>query len=208
MAKRMVGVIKNDVMVLPYGMFLTRLYRHVSTIQPCPLTEKHFLTPHVMVPFIEGRAKMFLVNRKGLIHQLPPPFLHPNLNPKIKKIMIRYMHFRHSNRYTLTLGMHVDSRIPFAAKGGSLIKKDLIDLDPHRFATSATSSNHWPPPASNETSEPPPCGKMSLDSLRHISKSRTHMTRHQVNGSGRLSRVTTGVGPRGILHGSGVNCNT
>nr|GEY52443.1 hypothetical protein [Tanacetum cinerariifolium] len=33
MAKRMAGVTKNDMIVLPYGMLLTRLYRHVSTIQ-------------------------------------------------------------------------------------------------------------------------------------------------------------------------------
>ncbi|GKF97429.1 hypothetical protein Tco_0293250 [Tanacetum coccineum] len=64
MTKRMVGVIKNGVMVLPYGMLLTRMYRHVSTIQLCPLTDEHFLTAHVMVPLIEGRVKWFLVDGK------------------------------------------------------------------------------------------------------------------------------------------------
>ncbi|GKC96153.1 hypothetical protein Tco_1161595 [Tanacetum coccineum] len=44
-AKRMVGVIKNDKMMLPYGMLLNCLYRHVSIIQPCSLTDGHFLTP-------------------------------------------------------------------------------------------------------------------------------------------------------------------
>ncbi|GJV38276.1 ribonuclease H-like domain-containing protein [Tanacetum coccineum] len=63
-AKRMVGVIKNDMMVLPYGMLLTRLYRHVLTIQPCPLTDGHFLTTHVMVPLTEGHAKRILVDGK------------------------------------------------------------------------------------------------------------------------------------------------
>ncbi|GJW70596.1 hypothetical protein Tco_0127513 [Tanacetum coccineum] len=81
MAKRMVGVIKNDVIVLPYGMFLTRLYRHVSTIQPCPLTDNLSSQPtHDMVPFHRRDGKK--------------------------------------------------SRIPFAAKGGSLIKMDSVDPDP------------------------------------------------------------------------------
>ncbi|GJS28909.1 hypothetical protein Tco_0489529 [Tanacetum coccineum] len=64
MARRMVGVIKNDMMVLPYGMLLTRLYKHVTIIQPCPLTDGHLLTTHVMVPLTEGRVKRFLVDRK------------------------------------------------------------------------------------------------------------------------------------------------
>ncbi|GJW33394.1 hypothetical protein Tco_0053426 [Tanacetum coccineum] len=84
MGKRMVGVIKNDKMVLPYDMLLTRLYMHVSTIQPCPLTDGHFLTPHVMVPLTKGRVKRFMVDGKYLIH-LPPHPLHHNLN--LMKIM-------------------------------------------------------------------------------------------------------------------------
>nr|GEX69370.1 hypothetical protein [Tanacetum cinerariifolium] len=39
MAKKMVGVIKNDVMMLPYGMLVTRLYRFMSDgIRPHPPT--------------------------------------------------------------------------------------------------------------------------------------------------------------------------
>ncbi|GJS88228.1 hypothetical protein Tco_0770864 [Tanacetum coccineum] len=64
MAKRMVGVIKNNVVVLPYGMILTRLYRNVTTIQPCALTDGHFFTAYVMVPLTEGRVKRFLVDEK------------------------------------------------------------------------------------------------------------------------------------------------
>ncbi|GJV11815.1 hypothetical protein Tco_1353356 [Tanacetum coccineum] len=63
MVKRMVGVIKNEKMVLSYGMLLTCLYRHVSTIQPCPLIDE-FLTPYVMVPLTEGRAKRFMMDGK------------------------------------------------------------------------------------------------------------------------------------------------
>nr|GEV93505.1 hypothetical protein [Tanacetum cinerariifolium] len=42
-----------------------------------------------------------------------------------------------------------------------------------RPATSATLYNHQPPPAHNELSEPPPHGKLSLDSRRHVSESET-----------------------------------
>ncbi|GKB97844.1 hypothetical protein Tco_0983981 [Tanacetum coccineum] len=64
MANRMVCVIKSDLMVLPYGMLLTRLYRHVLTIQPCHVTNAHYLVDHVMVNLIEGRAHRFLIDGK------------------------------------------------------------------------------------------------------------------------------------------------
>ncbi|GKC01162.1 hypothetical protein Tco_0987298 [Tanacetum coccineum] len=56
MAKRITGVIKSDLMVLSYGMLLTRFYRHVLTIQPCPTTNPHYLMNHVMVPLTKGRV--------------------------------------------------------------------------------------------------------------------------------------------------------
>ncbi|GJY14559.1 hypothetical protein Tco_0384981 [Tanacetum coccineum] len=64
MANRMVYVIKSDLMVLPYGMLLTRLYRHVLTIQPCHVTNAHYLMDHVMVYLTEGRTHWFLIDRK------------------------------------------------------------------------------------------------------------------------------------------------
>ncbi|GJX14324.1 hypothetical protein Tco_0206082 [Tanacetum coccineum] len=69
MATRMVDVIKNDVMVLPYEMLLTRLYRHVLTIQPCLIIDAHFLMTYVMIPLTEGRVKRFLVDGKRPHHQ-------------------------------------------------------------------------------------------------------------------------------------------
>nr|GEU62331.1 hypothetical protein [Tanacetum cinerariifolium] len=63
-AKRMDNVIKSNLMVLPYGMLLTRLYRHVLTTQPITITNIHFLMDHVMVPLIEGRSHMFMVDGK------------------------------------------------------------------------------------------------------------------------------------------------
>ncbi|GJU85462.1 hypothetical protein Tco_1293008 [Tanacetum coccineum] len=54
MAKRMASVIKSDLVVLPYAMLLTRLYKHVLTIQPYLTTDLHYLMDHVMVPLKVG----------------------------------------------------------------------------------------------------------------------------------------------------------
>nr|GEZ27808.1 hypothetical protein [Tanacetum cinerariifolium] len=84
MAKRMVGMIKNYVMVLPYEMLITRLYRHVLTIQPCTITDVHLIMDHVMVPITEGWVKRFLVDGKGLTHKHPYLPYQFSLNLKIK----------------------------------------------------------------------------------------------------------------------------
>lgn len=78
MAKRMVGVFKTDNMVLPYGMLLTRLFRHVSSIQPCPVTDYHFLADHFMVPLTEGRAKRITIDGK---RPHPPTDLSDEVDP-------------------------------------------------------------------------------------------------------------------------------
>ncbi|GKA02283.1 hypothetical protein Tco_0674948 [Tanacetum coccineum] len=64
MAKRMASVIKSDLMVLPYAMLITRLYKDVLTIQPYPTTNIHYLVDHVMVPLTEGRAHSLMVDGK------------------------------------------------------------------------------------------------------------------------------------------------
>ncbi|GKB65795.1 hypothetical protein Tco_0927207, partial [Tanacetum coccineum] len=64
MVKRIASGVKHDVSSLSYGMLLTRLYRHVQTIQPCPTIDAHYLVDHVMVPLTEGRAKRFMVDEK------------------------------------------------------------------------------------------------------------------------------------------------
>ncbi|GJX57620.1 hypothetical protein Tco_0287517 [Tanacetum coccineum] len=89
MAKRMASVIKSDLMVLPYAMLLTRLYRHVLTIQPCPITDIHYLMDHVMVPFTGGGAQRFLME-KGLIlkHPLDPHHLYLKLQLRNKLIWL------------------------------------------------------------------------------------------------------------------------
>ncbi|GJZ42196.1 hypothetical protein Tco_0589082 [Tanacetum coccineum] len=60
----MASVIKNDFMMLPYAMLLTRLYRHVLTIQPFPTTNVHYLVDHVMVPITEGKTHRLIIDGK------------------------------------------------------------------------------------------------------------------------------------------------
>ncbi|GJW71905.1 hypothetical protein Tco_0128822 [Tanacetum coccineum] len=63
-AKRMASVFKSDLMVLPYAMIRTRLYRHVLAMEPRPTTDAHYLVDHVMVPLIKGRSHRFMVDGK------------------------------------------------------------------------------------------------------------------------------------------------
>nr|GEZ61318.1 hypothetical protein [Tanacetum cinerariifolium] len=64
MAKRMASVIKSDFIVLPCGMLLTRLYRHVLATQPIAISIDHYLVGHVMVPLTEGLSHRFRVDGK------------------------------------------------------------------------------------------------------------------------------------------------
>ncbi|GJW61134.1 hypothetical protein Tco_0110469 [Tanacetum coccineum] len=59
MAKRMASVIKSDLMVLSYGMLLTRLYRHAHTMEPCPTKDARYLIDHVMVPDVSSCRLLF-----------------------------------------------------------------------------------------------------------------------------------------------------
>nr|GFA30812.1 hypothetical protein [Tanacetum cinerariifolium] len=68
-----------------------------------------------------------------------------------------------------------------------------------RPATSTTSYNHYPPPAFNYTSEPPPRGKLSLDS-RHMSENETHMTHHHVTLASQRVRMGCHVSPPEWVH--------
>ncbi|GJX39869.1 putative reverse transcriptase domain-containing protein [Tanacetum coccineum] len=55
-AKRIESVTKSDVMALPYGMLLTRLYEHVRTTHLYAISDIRHLVDHVMLPLTEGRA--------------------------------------------------------------------------------------------------------------------------------------------------------
>ncbi|GJX51912.1 hypothetical protein Tco_0280281 [Tanacetum coccineum] len=70
-AKRIESVTQSDVMVLPYGMLLTRLYRHVHTTHLYAISDLHDLVDHIMIPLIEGKAHMIVIDRKRPHPQIP-----------------------------------------------------------------------------------------------------------------------------------------
>ncbi|GJU30807.1 hypothetical protein Tco_1174396 [Tanacetum coccineum] len=49
----MESVTKSDIMALPYGMLLTRLFEHVRISYPYAITNIHYLVDHVMIPLFE-----------------------------------------------------------------------------------------------------------------------------------------------------------
>ncbi|GJR31970.1 hypothetical protein Tco_1108202 [Tanacetum coccineum] len=61
--KRMESVTKSDIMKLPYGMLLTRLFEHVRISHPFAITDNHYLVDHVMIPLSERRV--FRIIPKG-----------------------------------------------------------------------------------------------------------------------------------------------
>ncbi|GKE81649.1 hypothetical protein Tco_1551649 [Tanacetum coccineum] len=63
-AMRMASVIKSDFMVLPYGMLLTSLYRHVHTTHPFAISDIYYLVDHVMIPLTEGKTCRIMINGK------------------------------------------------------------------------------------------------------------------------------------------------
>ncbi|GKC07136.1 hypothetical protein Tco_0998746 [Tanacetum coccineum] len=52
-AHRMVSVTKSADMTLPYGMLLTRLFKHVRVNHPYSFSNKLYLVDHVMIPLSE-----------------------------------------------------------------------------------------------------------------------------------------------------------
>nr|GEU77615.1 hypothetical protein [Tanacetum cinerariifolium] len=63
-AKRMESVTRSDVMVLPYGMLLTHLYRHVHTTHPYAISDNHHLVDHIMIPLTEWKVRRIMVDGK------------------------------------------------------------------------------------------------------------------------------------------------
>ncbi|GKD41865.1 hypothetical protein Tco_1266510 [Tanacetum coccineum] len=64
-------VTRSDVMVLPYGMLLTRLYRHVHTTHPFTISDIYYLVDHVMIPLTKGKAHKIMVDGKRPHPQTP-----------------------------------------------------------------------------------------------------------------------------------------
>ncbi|GJS46129.1 putative reverse transcriptase domain-containing protein [Tanacetum coccineum] len=50
--------------VTTHNSVTTHNFRHVLTIQPCSVTNTHYLVDHVMIPLTEGRAHRFMVDGK------------------------------------------------------------------------------------------------------------------------------------------------
>ncbi|GKA64246.1 hypothetical protein Tco_0763852 [Tanacetum coccineum] len=63
-AKWMESVTRSDVMVLPYGMLLTRLYEHVLTSHPFAISDLQYLASHVMIHLTEGKTRRIMVKGK------------------------------------------------------------------------------------------------------------------------------------------------
>ncbi|GKE92005.1 hypothetical protein Tco_1573100, partial [Tanacetum coccineum] len=67
----MESVTQSNVMVLPYGMLLTHLYRHVHTTHPYAISDLHDLVDHVMIPLTEGKARRIMIDGKMPHPQTP-----------------------------------------------------------------------------------------------------------------------------------------
>ncbi|GJS91644.1 hypothetical protein Tco_0774280 [Tanacetum coccineum] len=70
-AKRMESVTRSDVMALPYGMLLTRLFKHVLTSHPYAITDLHDLVDHIMIPLSETRVFRIMPDGKRPHPQTP-----------------------------------------------------------------------------------------------------------------------------------------
>ncbi|GJU85610.1 hypothetical protein Tco_1293156 [Tanacetum coccineum] len=68
---RIVSVAKSADMTLPYGMLLTRLFKHVRTNHPYTFSNELYLVDHVMTPISKKRVYRF--KDKGKRPRLPTP---------------------------------------------------------------------------------------------------------------------------------------
>ncbi|GJU80051.1 hypothetical protein Tco_1282416 [Tanacetum coccineum] len=70
-AHRMVSVTQRSQMTLPYAMLLTRLFKHVQTNHPYPLSDEFYLVDHVMIPL--SRKRIYHFKSKGKRPRLLTP---------------------------------------------------------------------------------------------------------------------------------------
>nr|GEY45688.1 hypothetical protein [Tanacetum cinerariifolium] len=63
--------VTSDVMVLPYGMLLTRLFEHVRTTHPIAISDLYCLSDHVMVPLTEAKTHRIMIKGKRPHPQTP-----------------------------------------------------------------------------------------------------------------------------------------
>ncbi|GJX72839.1 hypothetical protein Tco_0311434 [Tanacetum coccineum] len=67
----MKSVIRSNVMVLPYGMLLTRLFEHVRTTHPIAISDLRYLSDNVMVPLTEAKTHRIMIKGKRPHPQTP-----------------------------------------------------------------------------------------------------------------------------------------
>ncbi|GJR41859.1 hypothetical protein Tco_1309962 [Tanacetum coccineum] len=67
----MESVTQIHVMVLPYGMLLTRLYRHVHTTHPYVISDLYDLVDHVIILLTKGKAHKIMIDGKRPHPQTP-----------------------------------------------------------------------------------------------------------------------------------------
>ncbi|GKA05782.1 hypothetical protein Tco_0684902 [Tanacetum coccineum] len=67
----MESVTQSDFMVLPYGMLLTRLYRHVHITHPYAISNLYNLVDHVMIPLTKGKTRKIMIDGKRPHPQTP-----------------------------------------------------------------------------------------------------------------------------------------
>nr|GEV56523.1 hypothetical protein [Tanacetum cinerariifolium] len=60
----MESVTQSDVMVLPYGMLLTRLYMSIYSTHPLPISDLYDLVDYVMIPLTEGKTRRIMIGEK------------------------------------------------------------------------------------------------------------------------------------------------
>nr|GFC60689.1 hypothetical protein [Tanacetum cinerariifolium] len=77
----MESVTKSDIMTLPYGMLLTRLFEHVRISHPYAIKGVYYLVDHVMIPLSEKRFFKIIPKEKRPYPQTPTPTESPSLTP-------------------------------------------------------------------------------------------------------------------------------
>nr|GEW18739.1 hypothetical protein [Tanacetum cinerariifolium] len=73
-ANRIMSVTKSADMTLPYGMLLTRLFKHVRTNHPYTFSNELYLVDHVMIALSENRVYRFKdKGKRPCLPTLTPP---------------------------------------------------------------------------------------------------------------------------------------
>nr|GEV01772.1 hypothetical protein [Tanacetum cinerariifolium] len=106
-AMRIASVIKSNFMVLPYGMLLTRLYKHVHTTHLFSISDIHYLVNHVMIPLTEGKTRRIMIDGKRPHPQTPSESSSSSPSPTPNQEEINPV-----NNFTLDPIAYIDQLLP------------------------------------------------------------------------------------------------